>query len=222
MGPTEIEVLYFAVAREKTGVGEEVFPWSEDLNLEMLLQSILGRHPSLVPFMPHIRIAVDEEFVRDMSLVLSAGQTIALIPPVSGGQPSYLTTEPLVPAELEMEVINDSCGAVVTFTGRVRNHTGAHAVTHLDYEAYGPMAERKFRQLIEQVKGAYPTIRIALKHRIGRLVIGDIAVAIAVAAPHRADAFGAAQTLIDELKNDVPIFKKEARLDGSVWVGIGS
>lgn len=109
-------------------------------------------------------------------------------------------------------------GAVVLFVGRVRDHTGERAVTHLDYESYGQMARAEMAALAEQATGRLGASRVALVHRVGRLRIGDAAVAVAVAAPHRPAAFEACRWLIDTLKERVPIWKKEWYGDGGVWV----
>ncbi|MGB0646575.1 MAG: molybdenum cofactor biosynthesis protein MoaE [Bradymonadia bacterium] len=134
----------------------------------------------------------------------------------------YLTHEPLDAASLIASVAKSSNGAVLTFIGQVRDHTNDESVTHLDYEAYEPMAERVLKEIIEVTKSRYPDINVSLKHRLGRLELTDMAVVIAVGSPHRADAFDACRAIIETLKTDVPIFKKEFRGNGSVWVGMGS
>ena len=109
-------------------------------------------------------------------------------------------------------------GGVVLFLGRVRDQARGRAVRQLDYEAYGDMALAEMRSLAEQAVARHGAGRVAMAHRTGRLVVGDIAVAIAVSAPHRAQAFGACQWLIDALKERVPIWKKEWYADGAQWV----
>ena len=112
-------------------------------------------------------------------------------------------------------------GAVVTFTGVVRNLSRGKRVTRLDYEAYGEMAEKQLRRIGEEVTVKWPGTRAAVVHRVGSLVPGDLAVVIAVAAPHRAEAFDACRHVIERLKEDVPIWKREFSEDGDVWVGVG-
>ncbi len=109
-------------------------------------------------------------------------------------------------------------GAVVSFLGRVRDHTGEQDVTHLDYEAYGEMAERELQRLVDEAREQHGAERVAVVHRTGRLEVGDIAVAIAVASGHRPAAFEACRWLIDTLKERVPIWKKEWFADGGHWV----
>jgi len=216
-----IEVLYFAVTRERSGLDSQVFDLPLGTTLAQLQLTIESTHPALVSVLPYVRFAVNEAFERDLERPLTDGDVIALIPPVSGGNSRFLSATPLEPRELEDEVMGPDCGGLVTFSGRVRNHTGEHGVTQLNYEAYGPMAEKVLSQLLTEVCETHPSVRITLRHRIGTLAIGDTAVIIAAAAPHRKAAFDACQLLIDRLKEDVPIFKKEFRGDGSIWVGMG-
>jgi molybdopterin synthase catalytic subunit len=109
-------------------------------------------------------------------------------------------------------------GGVATFLGLVRNQHGGRAVTGLEYSAYEPMAEAVCRELIAEAESTWP-VRAALSHRLGHLEIGDAAVAIAVAGPHRDEAFAACRHLIEELKRRVPIWKRESYSDGTeAWV----
>ncbi|RMI03712.1 MAG: molybdenum cofactor biosynthesis protein MoaE [Calditrichaeota bacterium] len=110
------------------------------------------------------------------------------------------------------------CGAVNVFIGTVRDHSRGKTIRHLEYEAYPPMAEKMIHRIIEEMKQRWDVRRVAVSHRTGRLKIGDIAVVIAVATPHRKDAFEACQYCIDRLKQIVPIWKKEVSVDGETWV----
>jgi len=113
------------------------------------------------------------------------------------------------------------CGAVVTFHGTVRDHSSAGlGVTALEYEAWQPQAEAAMAVVVAEARAAEPSLgRIAVIHRVGRVELGQPAVVVAVSAPHRGEAFEAARYLIDETKARAPIWKKEIRADGSVWVG---
>lgn len=111
------------------------------------------------------------------------------------------------------------CGAVVLFLGTVRDLTGEQVTVFLDYEAYGPMAEKKLAEIEAEVRRRWPVGEIAIVHRLGRLDVGDVSVAVAVSTPHRAEAFEAARFAIDTLKELVPIWKKENAPDGTgEWV----
>ena len=125
---------------------------------------------------------------------------------------------PLDLAGLVRAVEHPSAGGLVTFSGVVRDHHDGKRVTAIAYEAYGSMAEAKMRELAEDVHRRWPECRIAIAHRTGKLEIGEASVAIAVSAPHRAEAFDACEYAIDTLKQIVPIWKKEAYEDGEVWL----
>jgi molybdopterin synthase catalytic subunit len=112
-------------------------------------------------------------------------------------------------------------GGVVTFTGMVRLHSHGATIDHLEYEAYAPMAIRELGRLCDQIEAEVAGVRLAVEHRVGTLAVGDIAVAIAAAAPHRAEAFTACRLLIDRIKESVPIWKKEVGTNGETWVGLG-
>jgi molybdopterin synthase catalytic subunit len=121
------------------------------------------------------------------------------------------------------QVRRNSCGAVVTFLGTVRDLTGDTVTTALEYEAYPGMAEKKMREIEADVRNRWPLGEIAMIHRLGRLLVGDVAVAVAVSAPHRPEAFEACRHVIDRLKELVPIWKKETTADGTTeWIHPGT
>jgi molybdopterin synthase catalytic subunit len=127
-------------------------------------------------------------------------------------------SEPIDVGAVLAAVQSSGDGGVVLFLGRVRDEARGRAVRQLDYEAYGGMALAELRALHGQALAQHGAGQVALVHRTGRLAVGDIAVAIAVSAPHRAQAFAACQWLIDTLKQRVPIWKKEWYADGEEWV----
>jgi molybdopterin synthase catalytic subunit len=130
----------------------------------------------------------------------------------------FLTSDPIRPDTLAAEVSSPARGAVVSFVGLVRDHHGGRAVTWLDYEAYGPMAERECERIVAETTARWE-VAVALRHRLGQLGVGDVAVAIAVGAAHRGPAFEACRYVIEELKRRVPIWKRESYADGSeAWV----
>jgi len=109
-------------------------------------------------------------------------------------------------------------GAVVTFLGRVRGENLGRRVTALEYEAYEPLALRAFRTIEAEVAGAWPGARLALHHRVGRLAPGEASVAIAVASPHRVEAFQACRYVIERVKQIAPIWKREIFDGGDAWI----
>jgi molybdopterin synthase catalytic subunit len=130
-----------------------------------------------------------------------------------------LTRDPLTPDQYLTQVQKDHCGAVVLFLGTVRDLTGPIRTTALEYEAYVPMAEKQLQALEADIRARWPVGDVVLAHRLGRLVVGETSVAVAISAPHRADAFEAARYAIDTLKAIVPIWKKDEAPDGrTTWV----
>jgi molybdopterin synthase catalytic subunit len=152
---------------------------------------------------------------------LADGDEVALIPPVSGGA-FLLSDEPLSLDRVVDEVRSDEAGAIATFTGTTRIVSRGRTVTHLDYEAYEGMAEQVMEEIAGELRARYELIGIAIHHRIGRVGIGETSVVIAVSAPHRRDALAACKDAIDELKERVPLWKKEVYEGGEEWLGRGS
>jgi molybdopterin synthase catalytic subunit len=138
-------------------------------------------------------------------------------------QPTQLfaiARQELDPAPLVALVQSPDMGAIVTFAGVVRNNFGGRATAYLEYEAFEPMAMNVLEQLAAEARAQWGTGAIAIHHRVGRLAIGDTAVLIVVAAPHRHEAFEAAEQIMDRIKQVAPIWKKEIWADGaSEWVG---
>ena len=131
-----------------------------------------------------------------------------------------VTYEPLEPGQITAKVERDSNGAVVTFLGTTRDNTSDRKVLYLEYEAYQPMADKKLAEVADEIRARWPIVQdVAISHRLGRLEIGDISLVVAVASPHRKEAFEACQYSIDRIKQIVPIWKKEFFVGGEVWVG---
>lgn len=129
-----------------------------------------------------------------------------------------VTIEELNPEPLAEWVRQDDDGAVVVFVGVVRNNSKGRKVTHLIYDAYGDMARRQLEEVGREIRERWEVGRIAISHRIGRLLVGEKSVVIAVSAPHRKEAFNACAYAIDRIKEIVPIWKQEVGEDGAVWV----
>lgn len=125
---------------------------------------------------------------------------------------------PISAAALLPLVADPGNGAVCTFEGTVRDHTADTSTTHLEYEAHERMAERVFAEIAVVAAERFEVFGIAIHHRVGRLEIGEVSVAIAVAAEHRGAAFDGCRFAIDQLKVSAPIWKKEFSPDGSSWV----
>lgn len=109
-------------------------------------------------------------------------------------------------------------GAVASFLGVVRGHNLGRRVLRLEYEAYEPLAVRAFARIGDEIAECWPSVRVAVHHRIGRLAVGDASVAIAALSPHRADAFAACRYAIERVKQIAPIWKREFFEGGDVWI----
>ncbi len=130
-----------------------------------------------------------------------------------------LTAAPLGSVEVGPWAVTPECGAIVTFSGTVRDHApGRDGVTALTYEAYQEAATDRMTAVVDDVRARWPEVRrVAALHRTGRLDVGDVAVVVAVSAPHRGAAFAAAAHCIDTLKATVPLWKKETWAEGEEW-----
>lgn len=130
----------------------------------------------------------------------------------------YLTNAPLDVASLLREA-RPSDGALSLFVGVVRNQNDGRPTTAIEYEAYGTMAETQIGKILEELGREFPAARLLVRHRLGRLSVGDASIAIVATSPHRAEAFAVCRAAIDRIKTTVPIWKKEFHPDGSSdWV----
>lgn len=130
-----------------------------------------------------------------------------------------VTRQELAPQPITASVRRDTNGAVVTFLGATRRSSQGKEVLYLEYEAYEPMALKELEQIKREVASRWDIDDIAIAHRVGRLEIGDISLVVAVASPHRKEAFEACHYVVDRIKETVPIWKKEVFEDGEAWVG---
>jgi molybdopterin synthase catalytic subunit len=130
-----------------------------------------------------------------------------------------ITGQPLRMEEAAAFVADPAAGATCVFAGTVRNRSEAGDVSGLVYEAWDELAERRLREVADEMRSTWPVRKVALLHRIGALDVGETSVVVACSAPHRAEAFEACRHGIERLKQDVPIWKKEALATGDAhWV----
>ncbi|TMG58092.1 MAG: MoaD family protein [Chloroflexi bacterium] len=214
-------VRLFASYREAAGRGHFDLELPPRSTVRDAIARITKEHP-LIAEGRQVVIARNREYVG-VDEPLADGDELALIPPVSGGDARTLTPIAVSEAPLSVDdalalVRDDAFGGVVVFLGTVRNQSRGKRILHLEYEAYAEMAESKMREISERLVREHGPLRIAMHHRVGDLAIGDIAVIVAAAAPHRDSAFAAARAAIDELKTIVPIWKKEHTEDGAIWI----
>jgi molybdopterin synthase catalytic subunit len=217
----KVTVRLFASYREAAGMGRFEIDLPPGATVRDAIGAIARQHP-LITSGRQVVIARNREYV-DGDTSLDDGDEIALIPPVSGGSVGAPARIAVMPAVLSIDAVLEAVrapafGAVVVFLGTVRDENRGKAVTHLEYEAYAEMAEAKMREIATRLERAHAPCAVAMHHRIGDLAIGEVAVVVAAAAPHRDAAFAAAREGIDELKRSVPIWKKEHTADGAIWI----
>jgi MoaE-MoaD fusion protein len=220
----KIELLYFAVLRERAGRERESLELSAASTVADLMTHLATRSPALAGLSGRVQVAVNRQMVSP-SHALSDGDEVALIPPVSGGSAAprriLISAQALSVAEASRAVEGPAQGAVATFTGLVRERGTLPDVTRLEYEAYVPMAEAVLTAIADELEREHPGVRVAIHHRIGTLAVGEPAVVVAASAPHRAESFDACRAAIERLKARAPIWKKEVGASGAVWVGTG-
>ncbi len=202
----QVRVRLFAALRERAG--------AEELELDLPADARVSDALAKVDWLTgglRVVMAINREYA-DGDAVLRAGDELALIPPVSGGSidggsvgamHARVTRDPLSLDRLVELVRDPRAGAVVTFLGVTRE------VSHLDYEAYVEMAEPKIAEIVAAAAQRHGLCAAAAEHRIGRVPLSDASVAVAVSAAHRGEAFAGAREIIDTIKAQAPIWKKE-------------
>lgn len=236
-GPrVSVRLRYFAIYRQKLGRSSEERSVAEGTTVSELFDEVVAGRPEIQ--VPALRAAtmlmVNQEYaVADQ--VLSEGDEVVFVPPVSGGSDGApadgsdgspgkrfrVGPHPLDPRAVEALVASPAAGAVITFTGTVRDNARGEGVSVLVYEAYEPAAERQLAVIAGEIADRWPIAveQVAIHHRIGRLEPGVASVVIAVAAAHRDEAYAASRHAIERIKEIVPIWKEEHYAGGAVWIG---
>lgn len=227
--PMEITVRLFATLKDRAGSDRiSVHFDGEEITVEQLQTAVAAAYPVLAPALDSALVAVNRAFALPTATI-TAGDEVALFPPVSGGawpHPTYFAVSP-DPVDIEAihrQLAEPDVGAIITFTGFVRGQTQRDGLPpetiHLEYEAYQAMAEERLGQIALEIWERWPLVKgVAIVQRTGRLEVGDTTTFVACAAGHRDQgAFEAARYGIDRLKEIVPVWKKEVGADKSVWV----
>jgi molybdopterin synthase catalytic subunit len=210
-----VRIRLFAALRERAGVGSLEIDVPDGATVGDVWSRLeLGDEPAGLLY------ARNRAYV-ERAEALQAGDEVALIPPVSGGDFRLSETPLSVDAAVD-EVRDDAAGAIATFIGTTRARSRGREVIHLEYEAYEGMAEQVMADLAVKLAERHELCKMAIHHRTGRVEIGDTSVVIAVSAPHRTAALAACHEAIDELKVTVPLWKKETYVGGEEWIGQGS
>ncbi len=215
----QLSVRLFASVREALGSNSLTLDLADGATVGNLLGELKDRFPQMRD-LPAAMVSVNLEYVGE-DHPLRENDQVALIPPVSGGSNRHfeITPDPLTGDSVAELVRSPECGAITVFLGTARRMSRGREVEYLEYEAYPEMAIRKLDQIADEVQERWGTDRIAVRHRIGRVELGEPSVAIAVATEHRAEGFAACKYTIDRLKEIVPIWKKEVWVGGGEWIG---
>ena len=224
-----VRVLFFGMLKDLVGRPAEDSEFPEGSDLSTVFERYASLYPRLRDVAKSVVMARNQEFAV-LSTVVEEGDEIAFLPPVSGGRHAdptictpeghffELTRHAIDSHAVAARLMTGSEGAVVTFEGTVRNNTKGRPTLCLDYECYESMALKQMAKIGQEIAGEFAIGRIAMVHRLGRLLVGEASVSVIVTAPHRGPAFQAALEGINRLKKVVPIWKKEHFVDGEVWV----
>jgi molybdopterin synthase catalytic subunit len=245
--PMRIRVRLFAIQRELAGAREVALDLADGATVAAAWDGLVARHPVLAPGRDSVRFARNGAYA-DPTTVLSDGDELAIIPPVSGGADAAAQEPPMAQRILELRdepfstaILGDLTdrlstiedGAAVGFLGRTRSTPGTpapgqeaeaarhegRAVDSLEYEAHEPMALAVLDEIADEIAARFGVGRLAIVHRTGEVPLGEVSIAVVAVAPHRDAAFLAARYAIDETKARAPIWKAERFGDGHVWVG---
>lgn len=222
----------FAGLAERLGASELTLETSEPaLTAADLKKLLAARHPEHASLLNASYIACNQSYASDETVV-RAEDELAVLPPVSGGEPQAaepeingstpryaLTTGIIDPNEVLNKVIVPGHGASIAFVGTTREWTQGQRTVLLSYEAYEPMAVQTMKQIGDEIAERWPGTLCAITHRLGEVAIAETSVVIAVSAPHRDSCYDASRYAIERLKQIVPIWKKEIWADGSEWKG---
>jgi molybdopterin synthase catalytic subunit/molybdopterin converting factor small subunit len=218
-----VRVLAFGSLKTMVAAGGEWRHVHADASVTDLLADLCREGVTDATALGSAAIAVNQQYsARERTL--NDGDEVAILPPVSGGLATEssvpqvaLVREPIDAAAIERAIKSGADGAVCIFDGIVRDNSRGRQTLHLDYEAYEEMALQQMRLLRSEAMEHFGVRDVAIVHRLGRLVVGETSILIAVASAHRGAAFEACRWVIDTLKKTVPIWKKEQFVDGAAW-----
>lgn len=225
----QVKVLPFGVLKDWLGAETAVVELREGATVAELLAQLSAERGGRE--LKGIAVSVNAEYAQG-GRILRAGDEVGLLPPVSGGldgpdlsllnapgcvSGTSLCRGPIDAPEIVAAIKQGDDGAVVVFDGIVRNNTRGRKTLYLDYEAYEEMAEKQMRDLGADACAKFAVRHVTIVHRLGRLMVGETSVLIVVTAAHRGQAFDACRWVIDTLKKQIPIWKKETFEDGVVW-----
>lgn len=205
-------ILFFAQAAELAGRDEMTLKLDKGANLALVRHLLCQQYGAAFS---RFGLALNQEWAQDAASI-AEGDEVAVLPPVSGGAP-LITDQPLDLADLISAVSRPGAGAIAIFVGVVRDQFQDTPSAAVRYHAYGAMAEKTLAQILAEAMAGAPELRIAARHRVGELPVGEASLAVAVSAPHRQEAFATCRKVVEAIKSRLPIWKQELRSDGAVW-----
>jgi len=214
----KIRARFFGLFRELVGSSRIELNVEDKISLAEMKHKLLLAFPQLETYKGNMLLAVNSEYGTPEQQ-LKDGDEVAVLPPLGGGADDIeITTAPISPETVAEKVKRDCHGALVTFTGMIRDNSDGRQVLSMEYEVFNEMALKKLAEVVSEVRARWQPLDIAISHRVGKMDVGDVALVVAVASPHRKEAFAACQYAVDRIKEIVPIWKKEMREDGGEWV----
>lgn len=209
----KVTIQFFSFLRQLAGQNELTLDLPEAATVADALAQIYAKYPRLKEAERTTLLAVGLEFATRTSK-LCDGDVLSLMPPLQGGAEDELlvTDRPINPGEAAVGEVAPDVGGVAVFWGVVRDSEDEQPIRALDYTAYGEMAEHQFRRILAEAHRKWPLKRVRIIHRLGTIPVGEPSLLVRVEAAHRGEAFAAAQFIIDELKQKVPIWKRAVTL----------
>jgi molybdopterin synthase catalytic subunit len=211
----KVTVQFFSFLRQIIGQNELQLELPSSATVADALRQLSTQFPRLREAEKTTLVAVGVEFAEP-DAALRDGDVISLMPPLQGGTGNsadelLITDRPIDEAEARPGTFDGDTGGIVTFWGVVRDVEDGKPITALEYTAYREMAEHQFRKIFTEARQKWPLKRVRVIHRLGKIAIGESSLLVRVEAAHRGEAFAAAQFIIDELKQKVPVWKKGVR-----------
>ena len=217
----QIRAVFFARLKRELGMEELTLDVPDGADVRAVAEQLEREHGLNLR---GCMVAVNETYARP-DHPLQTGDEVAFLPPVAGGAPEIeadthcrVTPDPLTLSAADAFLVRSECGAQAYFVGTVRSPNRGQTVEYIDYEAFGPMAEKVMHEAAALARERHGQLRVWIEHRTGRLAPAEASIVIGVASPHRRPALEACDFLIEHLKVELPVWKHEADGRGEHWV----
>lgn len=214
----KLTVKLFGALAEAAGRKQDTFDLHDAARATDVIRAVGERFPDAAGVLERVAVAVNLEVVGNDNPI-AATDEVALLPPMSGGAITVALRERPSVDEAMAVVAAPGAGGAAVFVGTVRDHSDAGPVGRLDYSAYDEMAERVMSDIASEATDKWGLASVAILHAVGQLDVGQTTIVVACSAAHRAEAFDACRYVVDEVKQRVPIWKKEHGPWGERWIG---